>query len=135
MFLIINQAFVVPLLSKKYGDVKLLIASQLLMVFSFLAFFSFTHLGLLLLFAYLGNLGISGNIISIRTLLSKKVDDSKQGEVLGIDEGIFSLNSAFMPLVSSVLYVSFGSIFFLALSVLGVVSFILLLRSKSLRLA
>lgn len=135
VFLIINQAFVVPLLSKKYGDVKLLIASQLLMVFSFLAFFSFTHLGLLLLFAYLGNLGISGNIISIRTLLSKKVDDSKQGEVLGIDEGIFSLNSAFMPLVSSVLYVSFGSIFFLALSVLGVVSFILLLRSKSLRLA
>lgn len=135
VFLIINQAFVVPFLSKKYGDVKLLIASQLLMVFSFLAFFSFTHLGLILLFGYLGNLGISGNIISIRSLLSKKVDDSKQGEVLGIDEGIFSLNSAFMPLISSVLYVTLGSVFFLALSVLGVISFILLLNSKSLRLA
>jgi len=135
VFLIINQALVVPFLSKRYGDVNLLIVSQLLMVFSFLAFFSFTYLGLLLLFAYIGNLGMSGNIISIRTLLSQKVDDSKQGEVLGIDGGIFSLNSAFMPLISSVLYVSFGSYFFLALSVLGVVSFILLLNNKSLRLS
>lgn len=132
VFLIVNQGFVVPKISKVFGERNVLVYSQILMALTFIGYFLFNLPLIILIFAYIGNVGISANMINIRSILSKNSSEKDQGEILGIDMSIMSICNAFVPLVAGVVFVAMGDSFFIVLAVLSSASFFILKMRKSL---
>ena len=125
IFLIFNQAFLAGFISKKLGDLKTFIFGQLALVVSQFLYVFITNFWMFLPLAYLNNFGLSISMPTFKSLLSKSVDESQQGEIMGIDESFFSASSAISPLIATWIYATIGKYVFLvqAIVLLGSIAF------------
>lgn len=108
VFLFLNQAFLTGKISKRLGDLKTLIIGQSTLVVSQ---FLYIFVPSLLAFApvmYLNNFGFSISMPTFKSLISKSVDRSKQGEIMGIDESLFAISAAISPLLATWMYSIIG---------------------------
>lgn len=112
VFLIFNQVFVAGYISKKIGDLKTFVLGQSALIVSQFLYVVSNSFVVFLPLAYLNNLGLSISMPTFKSLLAKSVDESKQGEIMGIDESFFSASSALSPLVATWLYSTVGKYVF-----------------------
>lgn len=128
LFSITNQAFFVPKLGKKYGELKsfyvgifIIFVSMLVMPLlpSKLMVGSFNlALPMLLVSAFFVNLGLSLNITTFRAYLANSVEPHQQGQVTGLDASILAFGSGLSPLLSGFLYSLLGNYTFLVFALL-----------------
>lgn len=113
LFIFFNQAFVAGWLSKKIGDLKTFMVGQSALVVSQLLYVVVPSLTLFFPLLYLNNLGLSLSMPTFKSLLSKSVDEKKQGEIMGIDESMFAAASAISPIVATSVYAAIGKYTFI----------------------
>lgn len=101
---IVNQVYVAPYLSRRYGDFTALCIGLILMIVG-MPFVSFVHsLFWFMCMMYLINLGYSVCMPTFRTLITHSVEQTRQGDITGIDESIFALSAALAPLFGGYIY-------------------------------
>jgi len=122
IFLVFNQAFLAGLISKRIGDLKTFILGQMALSLSQFLYIFTSNFWMFLPLVYLNNFGLSISMPTFKSLISKSVDESKQGEIMGIDESFFSASSAISPLIATWLYALFGKYVFLIQSIILVIS-------------
>jgi len=94
-----------------------LVVSQLLFVFV-------SNFILFLPLIYLNNFGISVSMPTFKSLISKAVDKSKQGEIMGIDESFSSASAAIAPLIATWFYAVIGKYVFVLQALMLLVSIV-----------
>lgn len=107
IFFIINQAIVVPTIARKYGDLAAFYVGQGAMVIGLLLVVFADSIPLFLSVAYIINLGFSASFPTFKSMITDLVDDSRQGEITGIDESVLAGASAIAPIVAGSIYASF----------------------------
>lgn len=122
VFLIFNQAFLANFLSKKYGDLKIFALGIVFLIISQSFYVIIDNLWLFIPLAYINNLGISVSMPTFKSLLSKSVDASKQGEIMGIDESFFSASAALSPFITTWVYAIIGKYVFAVLALMLLIS-------------
>jgi len=122
IFLVFNQAFLAGVISKRIGDLKTFIIGQMALSLSQFLYIFASNFWMFLPLVYLNNFGLSISMPTFKSLISKSVDESKQGEIMGIDESYFSASSAISPLIATWLYAVVGKYVFLIQSVILVIS-------------
>lgn len=120
-FLIINQGFIVPAVSRAIGDKKMLAYGLACMSIGMYLITTTQNIYLYLVFQYVLNLGVSLSLPSFKGLLSNLVSPAKQGEIMGLDESLMAGGSAIAPLISGYLYSLYAYKSFYIYSVIGVV--------------
>ena len=133
-FLIFNQVFMAGFFSKRIGDLRTFILGQGIFIISLIVMQFVPNLILYIVISYVMNLGFSISFPTFKSLLSNTVDQSKQGEVQGIDESLMAAASAIAPITAGLLYAwigrySFG-VFAVAL-IIPYVYFVLKFKKKS----
>jgi len=118
IFLIFNQVFLAGVISKKLGDLKTFVLGQVALVISQFLYVFVTNFWKFLPLAYLNNFGLSISMPTFKSLLSKSVDDTQQGEIMGIDESLISASSAISPLIATWMYASIGKYVFVIQAVI-----------------
>lgn len=108
LFLIFNQGVVVPFLSDKIGEKKMLAVGLASMASGLVLVASTNNLALFVLFQYVLNLGLSLCLPSFKGLFSKLASHRQQGEIMGLDESVMAGASAIAPLVSGYLYAGYS---------------------------
>ncbi|CAN5336892.1 tetracycline resistance MFS efflux pump [soil metagenome] len=112
---LVVQGFLIPVLSKRIADKKLMINALIISIFGFFAVF-IAHSFLFFVFAsILISLGNSFVQPLISSLLSKETDEKSQGEILGINQSYSSIGTIFGPLLGGLM----ASIFSVATPFLG----------------
>jgi len=124
VFLIINQTLVTSWLSKRIGDLKTFVLGQMALVVSQLLFVFVSNFILFLPLIYLNNFGISVSMPTFKSLISKAVDKSKQGEIMGIDESFSSASAAIAPLIATWFYAVIGKYVFVLQALMLLVSIV-----------
>jgi MFS transporter, DHA1 family, tetracycline resistance protein len=127
LFSIFNQAVVVKKVVAKIGEVRTLylgislVASGLLALpllptglpaLSVLPGILGTYSGsffLVMLNAFVMNLGISLSGPNFKSLLANSVPDNKQGVITGLDESLSALGNAITPMIAGALFVAIGT--------------------------
>jgi len=146
VFAICNQAYLSPKFAGKFGDRKTLytglaIISMGLCMIPFiptsLYYGKLINVGFILFLfnSYLMNLGISFSMPTFKSLLTKSVDETKQGVITGIDESLLALANSFTPVIAGLLYSLIGvSTFFLFSTVMIAPLIFFKFRYKSIHL-
>ena len=103
-FFIINQAIVVPTIAHKYGNLFAFYVGQAAMVVGLsLVMFADSVLTFLSI-AYIINLGFSASFPTFKSMITDLVDDTRQGEITGLDESVLAGASAIAPIVAGSIY-------------------------------
>jgi multidrug resistance protein len=104
---VIIQGGLLGYFNKKFGDKRLLLMGNVLLIFG-LVMMPFVPLSLFFPLQFLALVLISfGNSFlspTITTLLSKQADESQQGKILGVNQSVGSLGRIIGPLVGTTLY-------------------------------
>jgi DHA1 family tetracycline resistance protein-like MFS transporter len=79
---------------------------------------------------YFNNLGITLVAPTFKTLLSKRVEQDKQGEIMGLDESLISATSAIAPLVSTWIYGFIGPMVFVIQAMVVIIALYLYFTRK-----
>lgn len=96
---LISQLFVIPLISKKFGDKKTLFGAVLGSCFTFFGLFASRSIGLFVFFS-MSHALLNGFVSPmISSLLSKEVDSQSQGEMQGLNSSYVSLGMIIGPVV------------------------------------
>ncbi len=97
------QAFLIPQISKRIEDKKLLVNALLLAVIGFFAIFV-AHSYIFFIGASI-LISLSNSFVQplIQTLLSKETDERSQGEILGVNSSYMSIGLIFGPIIGGVL--------------------------------
>jgi DHA1 family tetracycline resistance protein-like MFS transporter len=130
LFLIANQAFVVPRVTKMFGNYKPLLVGQIIMVLGFFFVLFISSVYIYLPIAYFLNFGMVSAMLILRTILANNTPKETQGEILGLEESIISFNSAFVPLISGVIFAAVQNYLFLLLSLLSLATVYLVTKLK-----
>jgi len=143
MFSIFNQAFLTPKFATKIGDKKTLYIglaiisiglSLIPLIPTTLYYGKIINIGFILFLfnAFFMNLGISLSLPTFKALLTKSVDETKQGIITGIDESLLALGNSFTPVIAGFLYSFAGVLTFLFFSTFLLIPFIFFkIRYKS----
>jgi len=125
-FFIINQAIVVPTIAHKYGNLFAFYVGQAAMVVGLsLVMFADSVLTFLSI-AYIINLGFSASFPTFKSMITDLVDDTRQGEITGLDESVLAGASAIAPIVAGSLYVSFAGRSYMLYAVFLIIPHIIL---------
>lgn len=112
-FMIFDQVMLVPYFIKKFKDERTIeIAVFLIIIFSTIIPL-FNSITKFLIVTFFLTLGFSLHFPTLKTLLIKNTPEKKHGEVVGIEESIFSLNQAVVPLISSFFYAHYSNKIFM----------------------
>lgn len=103
-FMIINQMFVAPFIAKKIGLLKTFVIGVTVFIVSLITVQFATTIWLYLVNAYLLNVGISMGFPTFKSLLSHNTDETKQGQVQGIDEAFLAASAAVAPVSAGIIY-------------------------------
>lgn len=125
---IVNQSFVIPKVVHYFGEYKLLFLSVLTTTIGISLIAFHPLLPVFLLIAYLISVGLSGSFISVRTLLNLNSDPTYTGEIIGIDDAIISLNSAYIPFLAGLIYKFTDGYLYLILGGIGLYCLFLTLK-------
>jgi len=146
VFSIFNQAFLVNKVAKRFGDLKTLYLGILfiffgLVILPFIPLNTFEVIGinfsliLVIVNSYLFNAGISFVNPTIKSILTKNVEESRQGAITGVDESLLALGQAISPIIAGILFSLFGMITFYVFSfILLLPHFLIYLQTKKLLL-
>ncbi len=135
IFSIFNQAFLTPKLAHKFGDIKTLYIGLTIISIGLgsipfipteLRLTQTINIGFIffLLNSFLMNLGISLSLPTFKSLLTKNVDETKQGAITGIDESLLAFGNSFTPVIAGLLYSFVGISTFFLFSILLLIPFI-----------
>ncbi len=103
-FMIFNQLVVVPRVSRRFGDIRMLVFGMSFLMFGlFVLNQPFTILAFVIVYYFI-NLGLSLGMPAIKGILSHNVARNMQGEIMGVDEGLVALASAIGPAFGALLY-------------------------------
>jgi MFS family permease len=128
--LFLNQIYIAGPVVKKYGEVRALIIGLIILSVS-QALLSFSSLFWEIAFLiYFNNLGITLVAPTFKTLLSKRVEQDKQGEIMGLDESLISATSAIAPLVSTWIYGFIGPMVFVIQAMVVIIALYLYFTRK-----
>lgn len=140
VYSIFNQGFFVRKIAKKYGELKSVFLSIVLLfvgltIIPFIPEFimgsKILSLVAFMLNAYILNLGISIGQPTFKAVLTKSVDESKQGKITGLDESLLALGQSITPIIAGGLYAVFGvNTFFLFALILAVPNIYIYLALK-----
>lgn len=125
---IFNQSFVIPKVVHYFGEYKLLFLSVLTTTVGISLIVFKPALSIFLIIAYIISVGLSGSFISVRTLLNLNSDPKATGEIIGIDDAIISLNSAYIPFLAGLIYKYTDGYLYLILGGVGVYCLFLTLK-------
>ncbi|KXK08862.1 MAG: Tetracycline resistance protein, class C [Microgenomates bacterium OLB22] len=125
-FLIFNQGVMVRRFVERFGTVKSLLIGLFCIGLGLFFIITTRSLVVYILYYYILNLGFSLTMPTFKALLSSAVSESKQGEVMGIDESIMALTAAISPTLSGALYEVFGGLVFWVMSGIVLTSLYLL---------
>lgn len=118
IYLIINQGYLVPKIISKIGVSKTLLLSIVLGSVGLFTLPFVTDIYVFLINAYLISLAIAIWFLTIKTVITKNTDKNNQGEVIGLDDSLISLNSAYVPFLSGYLYTVLGVNLFFILGII-----------------
>lgn len=114
IFSIINQGFVVPSLTKKFGPfvtffgglalVGIPLTFHTLLPLVFNSEFKGLVIVLFYLLSFPLNLGISMTMTTFKTIITTNTEPSKQGQATGLDESISSFGQGVAPMFAGFLY-------------------------------
>lgn len=107
IFFIVNQAIVVPAIAHKYGNLAAFYVGQAAMAVGLALVMFADNVVIFLSIAYIINLGFSASFPTFKSMITDLVDDSRQGEITGIDESVLAGASAIAPIVAGSIYASF----------------------------
>ena len=146
LFSIFNQSILTPKLAHKLGDTKTLYIGLTIISIGLaliplipteLRLNSAVNIGFIffLLNSFFMNLGISLSLPTFKSLLTKSVDETKQGIITGIDESLLALGNSFTPVIAGLFYSIIGVSTFFIFSILLIIPFIFFkIRYKSVHL-
>lgn len=103
-FVILNQIFIVKIFIRRVGEVPTLFLGLLFVSLGLFTFPILDNLWLFITFYYFTNLGINLSFPTIRSISSREATKKEQGRVMGIDESIFSLSMAVIPVIAATAY-------------------------------
>lgn len=101
---VINQIFVVPFMSKKYGQKFTFHVGQAVLFLSVCSIFFKPKLLLFAALMFTVNLGMVLSLPTLKSMITSAVDETKQGRVTGIDESIWAGAQGFAPIFAAFLY-------------------------------
>lgn len=104
LFLVVNQGLLVKRISDKLGNLRTYYLGQAIFFIGLIALVFADNIYLFLIISYINNLGVSLSLPSFKALITSKVDKQKQGLVNGVDESMFSISSAFAPIIAAFFY-------------------------------
>lgn len=107
-YLVLNQVVISPFISSKIGPLRTFVIGVAVFITSLFFIQSMTNIWIYLLFAYILSLGISMSFPTYKSLLSNNVEETKQGEIQGIDEAFLAGASAIAPVISGIIYAGVG---------------------------
>lgn len=107
-YLIVNQVVVSPFISSKIGVLKTFVIGMAVFIGSLFIIQLMPNIWLYLIFAYILSLGISMSFPTYKSLLANNADETKQGEIQGIDESFLAGASAIAPVISGLIYAGIG---------------------------
>lgn len=122
LFLIFNQAVLVKVFIRWFGDLRTLILGQACMLFGFLTIGFVEKLWLFVICYYLLNLGLSLSFPLFKSLFLQHASSDAKGSILGFEESLAALVTSIMPLIAGTLYYYFASGAFVILSLSMVLS-------------
>jgi len=128
-FLAFNQVVLSKLFVRKYGEFPTLLIGLALCTVGLSALTISTNFIVFVGFYYVLNLGLSLCFPTFNALIAMHANPQKQGEIMGISEGINSLSMAIFPAVSAYLYDVFGFGVYFFISILPFVTFLIALYS------
>ena len=103
-FIAFNQAVLAKLFVRRFGELSTMRLGLLLSAAGLYTITLTDDLWLYFLFYYVLNLGISLTIPTFMGLTAQHAEDRDMGEVMGIANGIISLNNALIPIVAATAY-------------------------------
>ncbi len=112
-YAVFNQGVLVGAVSDRIGSARTLVLGTLFLSAGMAAWFFSSNVWVLLALSLLFSVGSAFVFPTVKALLSVHADAAKQGEVMGLEESLRSLAQAGMPVLSALLYVSFGPVIFL----------------------
>jgi MFS family permease len=104
LFLFINQGFFSKRFAEKFGEEKTYLIGQVLYFIGLIILLFASNIYVFFIISYVINLGVSLSIPTFKTIITSAVDGKKQGLINGIDESLFSISSAFAPILAGMLY-------------------------------
>lgn len=128
-FLAFNQVVLSKVFVRKYGEFPTLLIGLALCTIGLSALTISTNFFVFVAFYYVLNLGLSLCFPTFNALIAMHANPQKQGEIMGISEGINSLSMAIFPAVSAYLYDVFGFGVYFFFSILPLVTFLIALSS------
>ena len=103
---LVAQGFLIPRLVKKFGDVRTLVASLFLVVLSYVGLANVQAISAYIVFTlFYGLVGAPVGPL-LQALLSKEVDGSSQGSILGLNASYVSIGTIFGPIIGGILVAS-----------------------------
>lgn len=108
LFLFINQGFFSKRFAEKFGEEKTYLIGQILYFIGLIILLFASNIYVFFIISYVINLGVSLSIPTFKTIITSAVDGKKQGLINGIDESLFSISSAFAPILAGMLYTFVG---------------------------
>lgn len=123
-FSIINQALFVKPIVERLGELKTLLLGMLLIGAGFASLMLTTFMPLFVVFYFFLSIGISLMMPTFKAVFTNNTPENRQGEIMGVDEGILAFDNAIAPLIFGWLYgVMQGSVMYLlaALMFVGVI--------------
>ncbi|MCA9379834.1 MFS transporter [Candidatus Dojkabacteria bacterium] len=108
LFLFINQGFFSKRFAEKFGEEKTYLIGQVLYFIGLIILLFASNIYVFFIISYVINLGVSLSIPTFKTIITSAVDGKKQGLINGIDESLFSISSAFAPILAGMLYTFVG---------------------------
>ena len=130
IFLAFNQAVAVKFFIKRLGVYKTLVLGLGLSALGMYAITITEVLWAYLAFYYILNLGFSMCFPTFTALFSLHADPKKQGQIMGISEGINSFAMTVFPVLAAYLYSRFGHSFYWIVGLLPFTGFLIVLTKK-----
>ena len=104
---VINQIFVVPFMSSKYGTRFTFHVGQVILLLSIASVYFKPKLILFAVLMFTVNLGMVLSLPTLKSIITSAVDSTKQGRVTGIDESIWAGAQGGAPILAAFIYNEF----------------------------
>lgn len=101
---VFNQIFVVPYMSRKYGQRFTFHVGQAVLFLSIASVFFKPKLFLFALLMFTVNLGMVLSMPTLKSIITSAVSEKKQGRVTGIDESIWAGAQGLSPIIAAFIY-------------------------------
>jgi MFS family permease len=129
LFLAINQAFLSKMFIKRFGEFNTLIIGFGLTTIGLFGITLTQNIYVYCAIYYVLNLGVSLCFPTFNSLLAIHSEQEKQGEVMGINESLYSMCMAAFPILAAYLYTLIGFKLYYIISLLPLVGLVVAILS------